>query len=394
MSHKKLIVLFVAVLLASVLWVEGVFAASPVPKLLTMTAHDVSSSTYVQMAAMGAAFRASEGVKLRVIPSGTDVGRMAPLRAGEVDFAAASAGIYAISEGLYEFGNPEWGPQKVRLIWMNYPPDVGVGLATTLKTGIDKISDIKGRRVASVPGSSAVTLQIKGLLAFGGLTYDDVVLVEFPSYGATFKGLKDDKVDIISSMTDGAAMYELADSPRGVKVLPVPKADKEGWLRLLKVAPYMRPQVATKGPGDYISKDKPLECVMYPSVPSLIAYDKSNADTVYHVARLVHQNFDRYKNAHPSMPGWNLKQQVKPWIVPYHEGSVKYLREIGWWTEADEKTNNWLINRQRILRETFDNAMMEASEQKMSVKVFHEYWLKKREEVIKSENIGLETILL
>ncbi len=45
----------------------------------------------------------------------------------------------------------------------------------------------------------------------------------------------------------------------------------------------------------------------------------------------------------------SAKLQTKNWAVPIHKGAVKALKEVGAWSDDQEKHNNALLKRQEIL---------------------------------------------
>jgi len=67
------------------------------------------------------------------------------------------------------------------------------------------------------------------------------------------------------------------------------------------------------------------------------------------MTRVINENFDEFKDADPGAIGWALESQVFTWVVPYHEGAVRYWREIGVWTDEYEAHNQSLIRRQEVL---------------------------------------------
>ena len=64
-------------------------------------------------------------------------------------------------------------------------------------------------------------------------------------------------------------------------------------------------------------------------------------------------NYDMYKDAAPGSSGLDVKKQTKQWVIPYHPGAAKALKEAGQWTDADEKYNNDLIKRQGVLADAW-----------------------------------------
>ena len=59
---------------------------------------------------------------------------------------------------------------------------MSVGIARD--TGVKDLKDFKGKRLGFVVGSPALNQNALAVIAFAGLTKNDVKIVEFSSYGA------------------------------------------------------------------------------------------------------------------------------------------------------------------------------------------------------------------
>src|SRR3546814_13348735 len=46
---------------------------------------------------------------------------------------------------------------------------------------------------------------------------------------------------------------------------------------------------------------------------------------------------------------WDIKRQVFDWVVPVHEGAIKYFKEISVWKPEYDKSNAALVQRQQVL---------------------------------------------
>ena len=55
--------------------------------------------------------------------------------------------------------------------------------------------DLKGKRVAWVKGAPALNVNVTAYLAYAGLTWDDVVKVEFGGFGHSWAGMVNGQVD-------------------------------------------------------------------------------------------------------------------------------------------------------------------------------------------------------
>jgi TRAP transporter TAXI family solute receptor len=315
------------------------------PPTLTLTAYDTGSSGFNIAVAVGKSLKDKNGTDVRVLPAGNDVARLAPLRANRAQASAMGIGTYFAQEAVFEFAVKEWGPQEIRLL-LSATDCNGLSLGVAKDTGVKEIKDLKGKRIGTVVGSPALNQNAFSVLAFGGLTRNDVKLVEFSSYGAMWKGMLNNEVDAAIASNISGQVKEVETSPRGIVFPPTPAADKEGWARLNKIGPYYQPHKATCGSG--VPAGGSLELPAYP-YPIFMAYASQPADLVYNLTKAMLANYDAYKDAAPGAAGLEVKRQNLAWVLPYHDGAVKALKEAGAWKAEHEAHNQKLVKRQETL---------------------------------------------
>ena len=258
-------------------------------------------------------------------------------------------GVYYAQEGVLEFATKEWGPQGLQLM-LSATTCSGQALAVAKDLGNTPIKDMKGKRMGWVVGSPAVNQSLLGLIAFGGLTKNDVKLVDYSSYGAMMKGLVNNEVDIVFASTISGQAKEAENSPRGIAWPPMPASDTAGWERVQKLAPYFYPHKSTCGAG--YGKGETIEVAVYP-YPIFMAYASQPTDLVYGLTKAMIVNYDSYKDAVVGVDGLEAKRQNQKWIVPYHPGAVRALKEAGVWTDEGQKNNDTLIARQKVLADAW-----------------------------------------
>ena len=171
-------------------------------------------------------------------------------------------------------------------------------------------------------------------------------LVEFSSYGAMWKGMVNNEVDAAIASTISGQVKEVETSPRGIVYPPTPAADKEGWARLNKIGPYYYPHKTTCGAG--IPQGGSVELPAYP-YPIFMAYASQPADLIYSITKAMIASYDAYKDAAPGAAGLALDRQNFAWVIPYHEGAVRALKEAGVWKAEHEAHNQKLLKRQETL---------------------------------------------
>ena len=343
-----------------------------IPSTLTFTAYDTGSSGFNIAVAVGKMFKDKHNTDVRVLPAGNDVARLTPLKLGRAQASAMGIGTYFAQEGVFEFAVKEWGPQPLRLILSSTDCNA-ISLGVAKDAGVKEVKDLKGKRIGVVVGSPALNQNAFAILAFAGLTKNDVKLVEFSSYGAMWKGILNNEVDAAIASTISGQAKEVETSPRGLFYPATPAADTEGWKRLNKIGPYYAPHKTTCGVG--LTPQNPVELPSY-AYPIFMTYAEQPADLVYGIAKAMIANYAAYKDGAPGAAGLAVDKQNFAWVVPYHEGTVRALKEAGAWKPEHEAHNQQLLKRQATLASAWTSYLKgNPSEDKAE---FSKGWLKAR----------------
>ena len=353
--------------------------AQELPKTMIWSSYDVGSAGYAEASAIADAFGKEFGTRVRIQPSGSSIGRLQPLLQGRADYAFLATEAFFLSEGAYDFATPEWGPKPLRAI-AGRP--ASTAMAAAGDAGIKTVADAKGKRIAFVAGNPSINVKCEAILAFGGLTLDDVEVVTFPTYAAAMSSMTRNESDATCTSPTTSQFYELAESPRGIFYPPLEPDNADGWAKLEKVLPIMSPQNETVAAGLPEGEAAQMAAYRYPVIAT--TPDKS-ADDVYAFIKALDETFDMYKDGTAAMSRWTLERSGKPAIdIPFHEGAVRYLEEIGVWTEEDQAWNEQRQARMDALTEAWDSFSSENGE--MSEEDFAEAWTARRSEVIASMN--------
>jgi len=347
------------------------------PKIITLTGYPIGTASYSYTVGLGEAIFKSKGVKVRVIPSGTDIGRIHALRAGVVDFTFASGSTsYYGNIGASDFCDPSLGPVPLQLLWGGEAYSCWVGRGN-LKAEVP--ADVKGMRMAYTEGSPALQQLVKGFLSFGGLTWDDVEAVKVPGYPAGLESALSGRTACYTTSPMSGKVVRTHASPAGIKYVSLPHDDKEGWQRFRAICPFVVPRKLTEGVG--LSKESPLEGGVYPfHVQQLKG---SDPDFAYWLVKSLAESYKTYKTAHVALKYFSLQRQVE-WAkaklpYPYHPGAVKFFRESGVWTGEMEAWNQRMIKRQEALEKAWKETLIEMAEKKWKVKELKTQWYIKLE---------------
>lgn len=360
----------------------GAFAEDALPKNMTWTTLTTTSSGYAQSVAISNMLKQNHGVAVRVLPGKNDVSRMAPLRDGKAGFCICGGTVWMAQEGVHLFGKREWGPQPLRVSMTSFSGNSVLMMAATEASGIKTIADIKGKRVPYVKGAASVNWSTNALLAFGGLSWDDVVPVEVSGVTARLEAMLNGDADAIFNSSLSPLIQQLEASHLGLRWLPMPKNDTEGWARTQELAPYFVPVNGTSGAG--MSKDTPIAGAAYP-YPIMTMNADQDVGIVYALVKSMDENFDDFKDSAPGATGWAVENQVLQWAIPYHDGAIQYYNEIGVWTDEDQAYNDKLVHRQNVLQAAWKEFSSGAGD--LSDEEFTAEWMKARKAALVAENL-------
>ena len=377
-SFIKLVNIWLPLLLLVPLFINLANAADGIvfPKTVAWSAYQTGTGGYSQAVAIGNILQRKYQTNLRVIPGRNDVSRLATLRAGRVHFSAGgSEAIYA-QEGILNFASKIWGPQPIRVLMSNYSDSCSYTLVTATDANIRSVSDIKGKRVTFVQGAPSLNNAMAALLSYANLTWDDVTRVEVGGYNASADAVVNNRADVVGGACNSPPFLRIEASPRGLTFPELPHGNAEAVARVRARLPWYVPHIALEGPT--ISSEG-IE-VFSSAYPLLVGLDSSDEILVYSTVKVMHQNFEAYKNNAPGATGWRIdRQKFGQAFVPYHPGAIRYYREIGAWTEEAERQNQRNLRRQFVLQQAWGNFLPSAPE---NYAAFEQSWLSVREKAL------------
>lgn len=352
-------------------------SAQELPKTMIWTAYDVGSAGYAEASAIADAFGKEFGTKVRIQPSGTAIGRLQPVLQGRADYGFLATESFFVSEGDFDFATPEWGPQNLRAV-AGRP--ASFAMVTAADAGIEEIADAKGKRAAFVVGNPSVNLKCEAILAFGGLTTDDVEVVMFPTYAAAMSSMTKNEADFTCTTPTTSQLYELAESPRGIRWIPLDSENQEGWAALDGVLPIMSPFDEDIAAGLAEGENVQMAAYRYPVIATTA---EKSADEVYAFIKALDETYDLYKDGTATMIRWDLAQSgLPPADVPFHEGAIRYLKEKGIWTEEAEAWNQQRIARLDAMIAAWEEFL--PANEDLPAEEFAAKWKEKQGEVIAS----------
>lgn len=311
------------------------------PTMLRIATPTTQSATFASTNGWAPILRRDLGVNSRIIPEDSELRRyMRFVLNKEFELNSVSTAETASAiEGDDGYKTQRAAP--IRVAW--HQNDTPWGFAVRGDSDLKTMSDLKkkGVRVALSAQSPPMMVGVQEALpAFIGWTREEAAenwtFVPVGSYADNCRTIPDGRADVAYVTPISSITFEMEAHPRGLRWLPMPLDDKEGWDSFLDVRPTVIPSVMTFGVKSAIGVPSIASNFLYNTRPDV------DQDMIYHLAKWFHEAFDSYKDVHaiaPRMSIAHFRSFLNHNPFPVAEGTIRYLREIGEWTEEDDQWN-------------------------------------------------------
>jgi TRAP transporter TAXI family solute receptor len=212
---------------------------------------------------------------------------------------------------------------NVRTLMVLYPNRLQI--VTIEGTGINKLSDIKGRRVSTgSPGSGVEVVALRVLEAMG-LDAKKDIKQERLGASESASAIKDRKIDAFFWVggVPTAALTDLAATP-GVKMKLLDSGEYAEAMNKKYGPLYTKGTIAG---GSYPGQDKPSEIIDIWNI--LVTSDKMSDSMAYSIVKTLFEKKPELVAVHKEAENIDLKNQAVGSPLPFHPGAKKYLEEHG-----------------------------------------------------------------
>ncbi|WP_398475124.1 TAXI family TRAP transporter solute-binding subunit [Tardiphaga sp.] len=238
----------------------------------------------------------------------------------ELGFSMADAALDAF-KGEDKFKS---GKVPLQTLLVVYPNRMHV--VTVEGTGIEKFSDLKGKRVSTGSPGSATEVMAFRVIEAGGLDKDKDLKRERLGVAESVNAIKDRKIDAFFWVggVPTAAVTDLAATP-GMKIKMIDHAE---------LADKMNAKYGKLYSASTISKS------IYPGMEKdnantevwniIVTNDKMKDDDAYNIVKTLVEKKADIVAVHKEAESFSLDNQVQERSpVPFHPGALKYFKEKG-----------------------------------------------------------------
>jgi TRAP transporter TAXI family solute receptor len=238
----------------------------------------------------------------------------------EIGFSMADAALDALN-GEDKF---KGGKVNLRTLMVLYPNLMHV--VSIEGTGIEKIADLKGKRVSTGSGGSATEVMAFRVIEAAGLDKDKDMKRERLGVAESVNAIKDKKIDAFFWVggLPTSAVTDLGATP-GVKIKLIDHTDVLDAMNKKYNNLYA---ASTIKAGTYPGQDKDNKVTAVWNI--LVTDDKMKDEDAYNIVKLIVDKKADLVAVHKEANSFTVENQVKANSpVPWHPGAVKFFAEKG-----------------------------------------------------------------
>ena len=261
------------------------------------------------------------GLQATAEVTGGSVDNLKLLGAGKTDVAFSMVdAAHDAAQGIDKF---KGGKVDARTLMVLYPNRMQV--VTIEGNGINKMSDLKGKRVSTGSPGSGVEVVALRLLEAMGLDPKKDIRQERLGAAESVNAIKDRKIDAFFWIggVPTAALTDLAATP-GIKMKLLDHAEYADAMNKKYAPLYIKGTIPA---NSYPGQDKPVANFDVWNI--LVASDKMSDKVAYDIVKTLFEKKAELVAVHKEAENIDLKNQTIATPLPFHPGAKKYLEEKG-----------------------------------------------------------------
>jgi TRAP transporter TAXI family solute receptor len=213
------------------------------------------------------------------------------------------------------------GKQPILAIGALYPN--AIQIATLVESGIEGLTDLKGKRVSvGAPGSGTEAMN-KDVFGAVGMGYDDFATAARLSYAETTGAMKDGNLDA-GSLSVGLGASALVDLASTRDMALVCMTDEE-IAAVTAEFPFYSAFIIPGGTYPGVEEDCPTIQV----ANHLFVHADADPDLVYQMTKLLFENQPKLEQTSAAAAVVSPEYAMASTVVPLHPGALRYYEETG-----------------------------------------------------------------
>jgi TRAP transporter TAXI family solute receptor len=226
---------------------------------------------------------------------------------------------------------------KLRLLGMMFP--LPIMYMVRADSDIRRVEDLRGKRVVITFRANAALEHLHtGILATGGLTPDDVDSVVVAGLPEAMRMLTEGRADAVPTGLNTALALQVDSSLSG-GIRYITMGSNEA--RLAEIMPGSTPMTIMPREG--------MVGIVEPTrVAGIVDFLNTSSDLpedlAYKIIKTIYESWPELRRDYSQIADTPIEEVAPAEIVhPYHEGAVRFYREVGVWTDEHQRNQERLL---------------------------------------------------
>ena len=190
-------------------------------------------------------------------------------------------------------------------------------------SGIETISDLKGKRVSPGIKGYGGEIAFRQILELNDMSYDDLAQVEYIGTSDGANQLRDGQLDaVVTMLVTPVAIVQELDASTGVKLVPIKDETVSGLQEL------NRGYIDYTIPKDVYGGQQDIQSIA--AQTTVLVADNLPEDYVSDLTRILIENKDQWGNMNVGMKDFNAEYATSnlPDGLSLHPGAESYYEEV------------------------------------------------------------------
>jgi TRAP transporter TAXI family solute receptor len=387
---------FLAMLSFCFIGYGGAASAYQWPNALRIATPAMGSNSYNVDLAWANLMEKETGMKVRLLPEESTSSKWATVKSGRFDMIQDTLGYIAgwMVEGREGFHTVQGGPFNARLFMVNQA--MAFIVFTRGDTGIQSIYDFpkKGKSLRIIHWTVPAGIDIvQAVLAWVDMTVEDVTLVRTGSYIGATRMIAEGAADVsVFGIPAASAFMEAHANPHGLRGLPLdPDENPEGAKKFRQyMAAYSFPKNVA-GPKEFVGIRG------WGTDGGFVCRADMDEEWVYQMVKWTFENHGELGKLHPFIQYYqNIaynKAHADMAFIPLHDGLVRYLKEQGQWSEANDLRQQYNIKLFDLYTKGYEECQKTAAAKRIRVDPNDQAWTSLWEDYKKDSGLPRISVL-
>ncbi len=260
-----------------------------------------------------------EGYSATAEVTGASVENMGLIARGDADLAIALADtVYQAQTGTGRFdGQPLEMVVGIASLYANM-----IQIVTLADSGIETLSDLKGKRVSVGAPGSGTEVNAAAVLSAAGMSYEDIDEQRL-NFNETADALGNGDIDA-GFWSVGAPTSSILNLATTNSIKMVTLSDEQ--IAATQAAEPLFAKTTLAG-GIYTGVDADVTVLGVPNV--LVASSEMSDDLAYTITKAMFENIADMQAIHPAANQTTVEFTLAATPIPLHPGAIRYYEEIG-----------------------------------------------------------------